>query len=144
MILIVLSLTGRLSKEEIKRMVKDAEDYKAEDDKQQDRIQAKNNLESYAFNMKSTVEEEKLKDKISDENKEKLSQRNNLKSFLGWTAASWPRRKSLSISRRNWRVCPSSRRCTRLAVLLMQVECLEVCRWYARQNARWSRRSQWR
>jgi len=57
---------GRLSKDEIERMVKEAEDYKQDDDAQRERIQAKNALESYAFNMKSTVEDEKLKDKISE------------------------------------------------------------------------------
>ena len=68
-----LSPPGRLSKEEIERMVNDAEMYKNEDDKQRDRIQAKNQLESYAFNMKSTVEDEKLKDKISDEDKQTIT-----------------------------------------------------------------------
>jgi L1 cell adhesion molecule like protein len=60
---------GRLSKEEIDRMVNDAEKYKNEDEAQKSKIQAKNALESYAFNMKSTVEDEKLKDKISEEDK---------------------------------------------------------------------------
>ena len=60
---------GRLSKEEIEKMVKDAEKYKEEDDKQKDKITAKNALESYAFNMKSTAEDEKLKDKISEADK---------------------------------------------------------------------------
>jgi len=64
---------GRLSKEEIERMVKDAEKYKGEDDKQRDRIHAKNQLESYAFNMKSTVEDEKLKDKISEDDKKTIT-----------------------------------------------------------------------
>merc|ERR1712033_126296 len=57
---------GRLSKEEIEKMVNDAEKYKAEDDVQKERISAKNNLESYCFNMKSTLDDEKLKDKISE------------------------------------------------------------------------------
>lgn len=52
---------GRLSKDDIERMVKEAESYKAEDEKQRDRIHAKNNLEGFAFNMKSTVEDEKIK-----------------------------------------------------------------------------------
>lgn len=60
---------GRLSKEEIERMVNDAEKYKNEDEKQKTRISAKNALESYAFHMKSTVEDEKLKDKISADDK---------------------------------------------------------------------------
>lgn len=63
---------GRLSKDEIEKMVRDAEKYKEEDDKQRDRLQAKNSLESYAFNMKSTVEDEKLKDKISEDDKKKI------------------------------------------------------------------------
>lgn len=63
---------GRLSKEEIERMVQDAEKYKAEDEKQRDRISAKNSLESYCFNMKSTVEEEKFKDKVSEEDRNKI------------------------------------------------------------------------
>merc|ERR1712088_728739 len=60
---------GRLSKEEIEKMVNDAEKYKAEDDLQKERISAKNNLESYCFNMKSTLDDEKLKDKISPDDK---------------------------------------------------------------------------
>merc|ERR1711923_264754 len=60
---------GRLSKEEIEKMVNDAEKYKAEDDMQKDRISAKNNLESYCFNMKSTLENDKLKGKISPTDK---------------------------------------------------------------------------
>jgi L1 cell adhesion molecule like protein len=63
---------GRLSKEDIEKMVRDAEKFKDEDDKQKDRISAKNSLESYAFNMKSTVEDEKLKDKISADDKQKV------------------------------------------------------------------------
>uniref|UniRef100_A0A2I9LP41 Heat shock 70 kDa protein cognate 4 n=1 Tax=Centruroides hentzi TaxID=88313 RepID=A0A2I9LP41_9SCOR len=63
---------GRLSKEDIERMVKDAEKYRDEDEKQKNRIAAKNALESYAFNVKSTVEDEKLKDKISEEDKKKV------------------------------------------------------------------------
>jgi molecular chaperone DnaK (HSP70) len=52
---------GRLSKEDIERMVNDAEKYKVDDEKQRDRISAKNGLEQYAFNMKQTVDDEKLK-----------------------------------------------------------------------------------
>merc|ERR1712137_277497 len=63
---------GRLSKEDIERMVNDAEKYKNEDEAQKDRITAKNALESYAFQMKSTIEDEKLKDKISEEDKKAI------------------------------------------------------------------------
>jgi heat shock protein 1/8 len=57
---------GRLSGEEIEKMVADAEKYKAEDDQQKDRIGAKNNLESYCFNMKATAEDGQLKNKIPE------------------------------------------------------------------------------
>nr|WHV00577.1 Hsp70 [Daphnia magna] len=57
---------GRLSKEEIEKMVSDAERYRSEDEKQRERVSGKNALESYCFNMKSTVEDEKFKDKLSD------------------------------------------------------------------------------
>merc|ERR1711909_260523 len=63
---------GRLSKEEIEKMVSDAEQYKAEDEKQKERISAKNSLESYCFNMKSTLDDEKLKDKIAQMTKKPL------------------------------------------------------------------------
>lgn len=59
--LMCCAFLGRLSKDEIDRMVREADQYKQEDDKQRDRVQAKNSLESYAFNIKSTVEDEKLK-----------------------------------------------------------------------------------
>lgn len=68
---------GRLSKEDIEKMVRDAEKFKDEDDKQKDRISAKNALESYAFNMKATMEDEKLKDKISAEDKQKVMDKCN-------------------------------------------------------------------
>merc|ERR1712032_361797 len=58
---------GRLSKEDIEKMVNDAEKFKAEDEAQKDKIQAKNELESYAFQMKQTVEDDKVKDKISED-----------------------------------------------------------------------------
>ncbi|KAM9785718.1 heat shock 70 kDa protein-like [Neosynchiropus ocellatus] len=63
---------GRLSKEEIERMVQDAEKYKAEDEQQREKVTAKNSLESYAFNVKSSVEDENVKGKISEEDKKKI------------------------------------------------------------------------
>jgi len=63
---------GRLSKEEIERMVNDAEKFKDDDEKQKERISAKNNLESYCFNMKTTIEDEKVKDKIAEDEKKKI------------------------------------------------------------------------
>jgi len=73
---------GRLSKEEIEKMVKDAEKYKDDDEKQKTRIASKNSLESYAFNIKSTIEDEKLKDKISDDDRKKVLDKVN--DTLAW------------------------------------------------------------
>lgn len=73
---------GRLSKEEIERMVNEAEKFKNEDDKQKNRISSKNGLESYAFQMKSTVEDDKLKDKISAEDKTTILER--CKEVIAW------------------------------------------------------------
>ncbi|TGZ73856.1 hypothetical protein CRM22_001273 [Opisthorchis felineus] len=64
---------GRLSKDEIDRMVADAEKYKADDEHQRDRVAAKNALECYAYSMKQTVEDDKVKDKISDSDRKLIS-----------------------------------------------------------------------
>lgn len=64
---------GRLSKEEIERMVNDAEKFKAEDEKQKERISAKNGLESYCFNMKTTLDDEKVKDKVSEDDRKAIT-----------------------------------------------------------------------
>jgi heat shock protein 1/8 len=54
--------SSRLSKEDIEKMIKDAERFKADDDKVKSRIEAKNKLENYCYNIKSTVlGEEKMK-----------------------------------------------------------------------------------
>merc|ERR1711897_89963 len=76
---------GRLSKEEIERMVSDAEKFKADDEKQKDRISAKNGLESYCFNMKTTIEDEKLKDKIAENDKKTIMDKCN--EVIAWLDA---------------------------------------------------------
>merc|ERR1712125_221319 len=65
---------GRLSEEEIQRMVDEAEQFAEEDKKVKERIDARNGLESYLYNMKNTIndEEKGLSDKISAEDKKEL------------------------------------------------------------------------
>ena len=63
---------GRLSKEEIDKMVGDAEKYAAEDDKQRQRVVAKNGLESYVFGVKQALEEPAVSGKINAEDKKKV------------------------------------------------------------------------
>jgi len=76
---------GRLSKEEIERMVNDAEKFKDEDDKQKDRISAKNGLESYIFNLKSSLDNDQIKSKLSPD--EVSTANTTLDAALKWLDA---------------------------------------------------------
>jgi L1 cell adhesion molecule like protein len=60
---------GRLSKEEIEKMVHDAEKYKDEDDKHKKRIEAKNSLENFAYSMRNTIKDDKVSGALSVEDK---------------------------------------------------------------------------
>ena len=63
---------GRLTKEEIEKMVKEAEKYKAEDEEVKKKVEAKNALENYAYNMRNTVRDEKIAGKLDPADKEKI------------------------------------------------------------------------
>jgi heat shock protein 5 len=64
---------GRLSQEEIERMVREAEEFAEEDKLMKETIDARNGLEGYAFSMKNTITDpEKLGEKISEEDKETI------------------------------------------------------------------------
>ncbi|KAK8999672.1 hypothetical protein V6N11_065170 [Hibiscus sabdariffa] len=63
---------GRLSKEEIKKMVQEAEKYKSEDEEHKKKVEAKNALENYAYNMRNTVKDEKIGEKLSAGDKKKI------------------------------------------------------------------------
>ena len=59
-----------MTKEEIERMVKEAEEFAEEDKLAKEKIEAKNQLDNYIFSMKNTVEDpEKLADKLDEEEK---------------------------------------------------------------------------
>jgi len=73
---------GRLSKEEIEKMVQDAEKFKAEDDVQKQRVDSKNSLESYCFQIKSTMDEANLKDKISESDRTEVM--NKVNEAISW------------------------------------------------------------
>ena len=51
---------GRLGKDDIERMVQEAEKYKAEDEEHRKRIEAKNSLENYAIQHAYTIQDEKV------------------------------------------------------------------------------------
>lgn len=75
---------GRLSEEEIERMVREAEEYAEEDKKVKGRIDSRNGLESYLYNLKNTLEdnEKGLADNISAEDKKELQ--DTIDETLDW------------------------------------------------------------
>jgi len=75
---------GRLSEEDIERMVQEAEEFAEEDKKVKARIDSKNGLEGYLYNLKNTLEDDEkgLSDKLSEEDKEELD--NTINEALDW------------------------------------------------------------
>lgn len=65
---------GRLSQEEIERMVAEGEKFKAEDDANKNRIEAKNGLENYCYSLKNSISSDEVKDKIPADDKAKLEE----------------------------------------------------------------------
>jgi len=63
---------GRLSEEEIERMVAEAEKYAEEDKKVKERIDSRNGLESYLYNLKNTLDDEETGGNISPQDKKEL------------------------------------------------------------------------
>ncbi|KAK7104854.1 hypothetical protein V1264_019505 [Littorina saxatilis] len=62
---------GRLSKEDIDRMVNEADKYREEDDKQRQRVESRNKLEAYIFSVRQAVSE--AGDKLSSDDREAVS-----------------------------------------------------------------------
>merc|ERR1711904_384371 len=63
---------GRLSKDEIERMVAEAEKYKSEDEDHRKKIEAKNSLENYCYSMRNTLKDSKFEGKISADDKKAI------------------------------------------------------------------------
>ncbi|KAH0012199.1 heat shock 70 kDa protein, partial [Aureobasidium melanogenum] len=75
--IVITNDKGRLSKEEIERMLSEAEKYKEEDEAEAARIGAKNGLESYAYSLKNTISDPKVEEKLPADDKEKLTAKIN-------------------------------------------------------------------
>ena len=73
---------GRLSMHEIEKMVREVEKYKAEDEDVKKKVEAKNALENYAYNMKNTIGDEKIKEKIGAGDREKIEKA--VDEAIGW------------------------------------------------------------
>ncbi|ELR11146.1 high molecular weight heat shock protein [Acanthamoeba castellanii str. Neff] len=65
---------GRLSKEEIERMVKEAEKYKNDDENAKEKVEAKNALENYAYTMRNTIRDDKIASKLDSGDKSKIEE----------------------------------------------------------------------
>ena len=68
---------SRLSKEDVEKMLAEAEKYSEEDNKLKEKIEAKNSLEGIAFQMKSMLDDENIQKGLSDELKESLNKEVN-------------------------------------------------------------------
>tara|TARA_Y200000002_G_scaffold381173_1_gene394481 strand:+ start:414 stop:2360 length:1947 start_codon:yes stop_codon:yes gene_type:complete len=73
---------GRLSAEEIERMVSEAEQYKDEDKKVMERIESKNKFEGYLYQVKSSLNDDNLKDKIDESKKTEIESK--VQEYIGW------------------------------------------------------------
>jgi len=84
--LVITNDSGRLSKEEIEKMIRDAEINEEFDKVVKAKIDAKNSLENYIYSMKNTVEDkEKLADKLSESDKSTVQ--NAVKEHQDWLSA---------------------------------------------------------
>ena len=68
----ITNKNGRLSRDDIDRLVKEAEKFKDEDNKVKERNEAKNGLEQYCYQVRQTINDAKLKDKFSEDEKKQI------------------------------------------------------------------------
>ncbi|KAL7671518.1 hypothetical protein ACOME3_006414 [Neoechinorhynchus agilis] len=73
---------GRLNKDQIDAMVRDAEKYKQDDERERERIDSKNKLENYCYSIKQTVEDDKVKSKLSSSDLDTI--RSKVTESLKW------------------------------------------------------------
>lgn len=82
--IVITNEKGRLSQEEIDKMVNSAKEFEEEDNKIKDRIEAKNGLENMCYQFKNSLSDEKLQAAFSDEDKEKITE--VIEEKLKWLA----------------------------------------------------------
>jgi L1 cell adhesion molecule like protein len=76
---------GRLSKEDIEKMVQEAEKYKSEDEEHKKKVEAKNALENYAYNMRNTIKDDKIAGKLDSDDKKKIE--DTIEAAIQWLDA---------------------------------------------------------
>jgi L1 cell adhesion molecule like protein len=80
--IVITNDKGRLSKEEIERMLAEAEKFKEEDEAEARRVSAKNGLESYAYSLRNTLSDSKVDEKLDAADKETL--RTEIDKIVSW------------------------------------------------------------
>lgn len=80
--IVITNDKGRLSKEDIERMLAEAEKYREEDEREGKRVAAKNGLESYAYSLRNTMQDSKVDEKLDDADKQKL--KSEIDSVVEW------------------------------------------------------------
>ena len=80
--IVITNEKGRLSQSDIDRMVREAETFKSEDEKNKARIEAKNHLENYAFSLLNTIKDEKVAGKLDAADKKTLEEK--VKDITSW------------------------------------------------------------
>lgn len=76
---------ARLNKDDIERLVAEAEKYAAEDKVRLERVEARNGLEAYLYNVRNTMNEEKIKSTLSDSDRTDVD--TNVNEGLEWLSA---------------------------------------------------------
>jgi heat shock protein 1/8 len=72
--IVITNDKGRLSKEQIEKMVKDAENLKEEDSKNMKRVEAKNKLENYIYNWRNQMDKTEITSKLETSDVEKVKE----------------------------------------------------------------------
>ena len=83
----IISDKGRLSKEDIEKMVRDSETYKDEDEYHKNKVEAMNSLENYAYNIRNTIWDEQIAAKMDPFDKKKIE--DALEETIQWLDANW-------------------------------------------------------
>ena len=84
--IVITNDSGRLSKEEIEKMLNEAKEFEEQDKRVKEKIDAKNSLENYIYSMKNTVEDkDKLAEKLSSSEKETIQA--SIKEHQEWLNA---------------------------------------------------------
>jgi len=76
---------GRLTPEKVEQMIRDAEKYNAEDKIAKERVEERNSLEQYAYSLKQSINEDGVKDKLSDEDKKTIE--DTVNETISWVEA---------------------------------------------------------